>query len=474
MSSSWRARITRTATSPRFATRTRLNGIERPPEHRLDLEQELSELDGIAVPDVDAADDAVEVGLDLVHQLHRLEDAERLAVCDRRALLDERRRSGRRRPVERPDHRRLDADEAVRRRFHGKEWRHQVVGRRCRRGRSGSRRGLGLLAATNRYTHTGLLDSDLRDAALLDDADEVPDSLGAALVDSAAHEAFLAAGSTSHDVQQRFGLFAEEREEKDLLVARGETARLVSDLVEKGDMRLCVVLVREQLDRSLRHGVELGWRRAEVAAKECAQLVDHELVATRGEDVDQRLAPEDLADRRCERRPARLGADPLELREHLVQPVARRLRAQVGVEGRDQARRQVVRGRADGDARRERRQWLVSDVLVDEVRRAPDRGDVDLGVETEAGQRVRQSLAGDAMDDQGDWVGRAGDAIGARAGRFQRGGEGASSRALAVDADGEAADVGEHRNELARSVRLERAGGIVEQNPRGAEVWKLL
>src|ERR687897_1130256 len=113
MPSSWSARITRTATSPRLATRTRLNGIERPPQCRLDLEQHLAELHGLAVLDVDPADDAVEVGLDLVHQLHRLEDAERLAGKDRRSLLHERRRSRRGRPVEGPDHRRLHANDSV-------------------------------------------------------------------------------------------------------------------------------------------------------------------------------------------------------------------------------------------------------------------------------------------------------------------------------------------------------------------------
>src|SRR5215210_3754391 len=92
--SSWSARMTRTATSPRFATRTRLKRIERAAEDRLDLEQELAELDGVAVLDVNALDDSVEIGLDLVHQLHCLEDAQRLARGDRRALLDERRRAG--------------------------------------------------------------------------------------------------------------------------------------------------------------------------------------------------------------------------------------------------------------------------------------------------------------------------------------------------------------------------------------------
>src|SRR5215210_6240366 len=109
MSSSCRARITRTATSPRFAIRTRLNGIERAAERGFDLEQELAELDRIAVRRMHLAHDAVQLGLDLVHQLHRLEDAERLPRRDGRSLLDEGWRPRGSGAVEGADHRRLDA-----------------------------------------------------------------------------------------------------------------------------------------------------------------------------------------------------------------------------------------------------------------------------------------------------------------------------------------------------------------------------
>ena len=76
-----RARITRTAISPRLATRTRVNmEIRRgwPAVDRLELEQQLPVLDRLGVLDVDRPDDSLDLGLDLVHQLHRLEDAERL------------------------------------------------------------------------------------------------------------------------------------------------------------------------------------------------------------------------------------------------------------------------------------------------------------------------------------------------------------------------------------------------------------
>src|SRR5688500_4724254 len=126
------ARITRTATSPRFATRTRLN--KRPARERLELEQQLAELDGLAVLDVDRPDDPLGLRLDLVHQLHRLEDAERLPRRDRVALLDEHRCARLRRPVEGADHRRLDAHETVRERRcdHRLELRFAVGGDRDR------------------------------------------------------------------------------------------------------------------------------------------------------------------------------------------------------------------------------------------------------------------------------------------------------------------------------------------------------
>ena len=80
---------------------------------RLELEEELAVLDRLGVADVDRADDRLDLRLHLVHQLHRLEDAERLPGRDRVALLDERCGVRRRRAVERPDHRALDAHERV-------------------------------------------------------------------------------------------------------------------------------------------------------------------------------------------------------------------------------------------------------------------------------------------------------------------------------------------------------------------------
>src|SRR3954467_10659541 len=82
------ARWIRRAISPRLAIRIFLNTGGR--KRLFDDEQRLAELDRLAVLAQDARDLAGDVGLDLVHDLHRLDDADRLALGDRAADLDER------------------------------------------------------------------------------------------------------------------------------------------------------------------------------------------------------------------------------------------------------------------------------------------------------------------------------------------------------------------------------------------------
>src|SRR5690242_7970047 len=104
----------RSAISPRFAIRIFLNisGVPRGRPLRgcasFDHEERLAELDRLAVLAQDLADRPGGVRLDLVHDLHRFDDADRLADLDDAADLDEGRGTGARRAVERADHRRLD------------------------------------------------------------------------------------------------------------------------------------------------------------------------------------------------------------------------------------------------------------------------------------------------------------------------------------------------------------------------------
>src|SRR5690349_10338243 len=83
MPSSLQARITRMAISPRFAIRTFLNiepELRRRSGRRADQEELLAVFDALAVLDQDLDDRSGVLGLDLVHELHRFDDAERLAL----------------------------------------------------------------------------------------------------------------------------------------------------------------------------------------------------------------------------------------------------------------------------------------------------------------------------------------------------------------------------------------------------------
>src|ERR1035438_5539673 len=121
-SSSRQARWTRSAISPRLAIRIFLNIAAVGDGLRgrrsglfaggalasFDDEQGLAEFDRFPVLAEDFADDPGRIGLDLVHDLHGFDDADRLAHLDGAADLDERIRARARRTIEGTDHRRLD------------------------------------------------------------------------------------------------------------------------------------------------------------------------------------------------------------------------------------------------------------------------------------------------------------------------------------------------------------------------------
>jgi hypothetical protein len=210
-----------------------------------------------------------------------------------------------------------------------------------------------------------------------------------------------------------------------------------------------------------------------VALDERSQLIHDDGVTARGEHVEQRLRAEELADRGRERRPADLCAYDEELRDRLIEPVARRLGSEVRVERSHEARRQVVLGGADRDARSERRHGLVADVLVHEVRRFPQRRDADVALEPQPLERLSEGLARHAMQRQRDWVHSARDQLRSGSGGFEGRGQRVAAGSLAVDAYREAARLAEADYELPRAMGLEGAGRIVEKHTRRAEVPQL-
>src|SRR5580704_15752339 len=107
MPSSRHARIIRIAIVPRFATSNFLN-IEATSSGDFEDHQRLPVFYRISILDQYADHSPGGVGLDLVHHLHRLDDAQRLALAHLRPFLDEWGGIGRCCAIERPHHRAFD------------------------------------------------------------------------------------------------------------------------------------------------------------------------------------------------------------------------------------------------------------------------------------------------------------------------------------------------------------------------------
>src|SRR3954463_2321054 len=124
--SSRAARMTRSAISPRLAMRI-LENISTPPAScGLETEERFSVLDRAPVLDEDLDEASRFVRLDLVHELHRLDDAEDLPLLNHRAHLHERRVVGGSGSIERPDERRIDGEGVI-----DRGGRRLLRGRRC-------------------------------------------------------------------------------------------------------------------------------------------------------------------------------------------------------------------------------------------------------------------------------------------------------------------------------------------------------
>ena len=104
--------------------------------------------------------------------------------------------------------------------------------------------------AAHGHAHARVLDRHLLHARLLDDADDLADALGAAGL-LAARLVVVAAAAAADRVEQRLGVLTEQREQAELLVARGQPVR---HLPGSGDVDRLLLgrLAADELHRALR------------------------------------------------------------------------------------------------------------------------------------------------------------------------------------------------------------------------------
>src|SRR5439155_14591592 len=144
---------------------------------RFDQEQLLSVFDRLRVLDQDLDDGSAHFRLDLVHQLHRFDDADGLSDVHPVADLDVRVGIRRGRPIECPHHRRRDRDGRARRARRLGPCREDVSrrGGRGRRARRHRRSRVGRAKRRDPDRAAAGADFELADARALDQTDQPPD-----------------------------------------------------------------------------------------------------------------------------------------------------------------------------------------------------------------------------------------------------------------------------------------------------------
>ncbi len=335
------------------------------------------------------------------------------------------------------------------------------------------RRQRRLVGATNRDAHPLVLDLDLADAALLHDLHQLADALAALGVGVLGHERRVAGVACPDHLEQLLGVRPEHRDEDELLLARGKTFGLLAHVLGRHRVVRKLRARREQLDCALDVRVDRLGRDAVAALYELAELVDHGPVPPRFEHVQERLRREDLTDRRGQRRPTRLGPDAADLLQHLEQAVRGSVRAQMHLERRDEACRQVVLRSAHGDPRRDGRDRLVTDVLVDEIGGLPELRDLEPRRVPEPVERLRDGLARDPVQRQRKRIHGRGHEIRPRLDGRERRRETYPRRALDVEPDRKLARLPDPRHELLGLVRDERARRVVHDHAGRTELGEL-
>ena len=331
----------------------------------------------------------------------------------------------------------------------------------------------GLVRAPHGHPHTLVLDLDLPHATLLDDLDELADSLGALGILVLGDQDGGPGMPPSNHLQELLRIGAEHREQHELLLTRRQSVGALAHVLRRRRVVSEHRLGREQGDGPLDAGVDRLGRDAVTALDEGSELVDHRSVTPGVEDVQESLGGENLADRSRERRKSSLGADASDLLENVEQAVGRAMRPKMNLERGDEAGGKVVFRGANGDAGRDRRHRLVPDELVDDVGGLPELVHVEPGGLPDSLERLGERLARHAVQRQRERVDRGRDEVRPRFDGGERRGEPHARCTLDVEADGQLARLPDPRDQLGRAIRGERAGRVVDDDARGAELGQL-
>ena len=320
-----------------------------------------------------------------------------------------------------------------------------------------------------------LFDRDLRDPGLLHDADDLADALGPGLVD-ARHRAETPRRSSGRGSRCRSGSASSPKS-----ASRSSSSSLAARPFASSRN----VVELERAPRLRRPGRRRARRPAGRSGRSCPAAFRNALGADRaarrrpsgsGSPRERGRSPATRGSGRSARRPAanrpRRGSRSSSSRTSSRRSAAPCARSRVSIAATRPAgsscwaARTAIRGASGVTG--------SSPTNSSTISAACQRTPMSTPLSIPPCERAGERFARDTVQRERDRIDGAGDQVRSGPRSVERGGEPAPGRALAIEADGQAASFGERGDELVRPVRLERAGRIVEEHARGSEVGQLL
>ena len=435
-----------------------LDRVQGPRVEALELEQELAELDGRAVLDVHRADDALDLRLELVEQLHRLEQtqglsrrrrrrrrrrtaAHRASPAGRRRRPSATRRAGARRHAARPAPGRAPPPRAARRR--SRPWPSPSPPR--------------VLRTVTRKSSSSIVTSAMPDSWTIRTISRIRSARSWSTPPAASPSSRWARPRIAWSSGSASSPKSASSSSSSSLAASPPACERSSSSAAGGSASLPSVARAAARPARRRGRCGRAARRSGRGRGRAARPRRPPSAAPRGRGASA-----------CEASTCPTGAAsggiPTSIRTRASSSRTSSMRSpaafarEVRVEAGDEARRQRELRGAHRDPRRERDHRLVADVLVDQLGRAPQRRRRRC---PRRSTRPSRAWASDSPETR--WsvsatgYAAAGEEVGACPGRLDRARQRGAARALEVDADRQPARLLEPVHEVAGAARLERA-----------------